>query len=74
MGHPYWIPDQDMFSNCCGALSAAEIVDGIALCSACGEHAEYYEERMRLDEEEEFQVLEEENDEAEKALRRSTAG
>ena len=39
MGHPHWTPDQDMLSNCCGALSAGEIVDGDAICSKCGEHA-----------------------------------
>lgn len=43
MGKPYWIPDQDMVSNCCGALSATEIVDGDAICSKCGEHADFQE-------------------------------
>ena len=43
MGFPYWIPDQDRLSNCCGALSAGEIVDGDAICSKCGEHATFEE-------------------------------
>ncbi len=44
MGHPYWTPDQDMRSSCCGALSCAEIVDGQAICSRCGEHATFERE------------------------------
>ncbi len=43
MGQPYWTPDKDMFSSCCGALSAGEIIDGDAICSACGEHADFEE-------------------------------
>ena len=41
MGEPYWIAEQDMFSNCCHALSATEISDGDAICSKCGEHAAF---------------------------------
>ena len=41
MSHPYWIPDQDMRSSCCWALSAGEIVDGDAICSKCGEHSTF---------------------------------
>ncbi len=44
MGKPYWTPDQDMISNCCGAVSCAEIVDGQAICSRCGEHATFEKE------------------------------
>ncbi len=44
MSDPYWTPDQDMRSNCCGALSAGEIVDGQAICSRCGEHATFERE------------------------------
>ena len=44
MSYPYWTPDQDMRSNCCWALSAGEIVDGQAICSRCGEHADFEQE------------------------------
>ena len=44
MSDPYWYPDQDKHSTCCGAVSATEIVDGDAICSACGEHADFEEE------------------------------
>lgn len=44
MGHPYWTPDTDMRSSCCWALSATEIVDGDAICSRCGEHADFERE------------------------------
>lgn len=46
MGQPWWTPDQDMLSRCCGALSAGEIVDGDALCSKCGEHATFEKEEV----------------------------
>ncbi len=44
MGHPHWTADQDMRSNCCGAVSCAEIVDGLAICSRCGGHATFEKE------------------------------
>ncbi len=46
MGHPHWTPDQNMRSNCCGALSAGEITNGDAICSACGEHATFEREEL----------------------------
>ncbi len=46
MSKPYWTPDQDMRSNCCGALSCTEIVDGLAICSKCGEHATFEREEL----------------------------
>ncbi len=48
MGHPHWTPDQYMLSNCCGALSAGEIVDGDAICSKCGEHATFEREEIEV--------------------------
>ena len=46
MSYPYWTPEQDMRSNCCWALSAGEIVDGDAICSKCGEHADFEKEEV----------------------------
>lgn len=44
MSKPYWTPDRDLHSNCCGALSAGEITNGDAICSKCGEHADFERE------------------------------
>ena len=44
MSEPYFTPDKNMLSECCDALASAEIVDGWARCSACGEMAEFYKE------------------------------
>jgi len=44
MSEPYWYPDREMLSDCCGALSATEIVNNTAICSGCREWAEFYSE------------------------------
>jgi|19_taG_2_1085344.scaffolds.fasta_scaffold16268_3 hypothetical protein len=41
MSEPYWTPDTEQLSNCCGALSGTEIVDDISICSDCGEWASF---------------------------------
>ena len=46
MSQPYWTPDQNMLSSCCWALSAGEIVDGDAICSRCGEHADFEKDEV----------------------------
>lgn len=46
MGFPYWTPDQNMLSSCCWAISAGEIVDGDAICLACGEHATFEKDEV----------------------------
>lgn len=44
MGQPYWYPDEEMLSTCCGSTSLTEIVDGIAICSDCREWADFTSE------------------------------
>lgn len=43
MGEPYFYPDKEMLSDCCGAPSATEIVHGMGICSDrdCREWAEF---------------------------------
>lgn len=50
MGEPYFIPDGEMLSTCCGALSSTEIFDSIAICSDCKEWAEFSSEDEDEDE------------------------
>lgn len=58
MSEPYFYPDKEMLSDCCGALSATEIVDGMGICSdrKCRDWASFKseEEYEKEEEEEEF--------------------
>lgn len=51
MGEPYFYPDNEMLSECCGAVSATEIVNSIGICNSCREWAEFSSEE-EYDEEE----------------------
>ena len=44
MGEPYWYPDREMLSDCCGATSITEIVDRTAICGECREWASFKSE------------------------------
>lgn len=33
--------EEELYSDCCAAPAANEIVDGLAICSECKEHASY---------------------------------
>tara|TARA_R100000750_G_C2335617_1_gene91960 strand:+ start:471 stop:647 length:177 start_codon:yes stop_codon:yes gene_type:complete len=52
MSEPYWSPELDKFSECCGAISSYEIISAMendvlvmmGLCADCGEWSEYYKE------------------------------
>jgi len=38
--------DEEYLSTCCGANANNEIIDGLAICSYCGEHAEFTKEAI----------------------------
>ena len=44
MSEPWWTPDTDRVSDCCGALSAGEIYNDFARCSKCKEMAGFIKE------------------------------
>jgi len=44
MSEPYWCPDLDKYSNCCGAISDVEIVDNLGMCAKCKEWADFKNE------------------------------
>ena len=33
--------DEDYLSECCGAESTVEVIDGLGVCADCHEHAEF---------------------------------
>jgi predicted anti-sigma-YlaC factor YlaD len=41
MSEPYFYPDHNKLSNCCGAVSLTEIVDDLGMCSKCREWADF---------------------------------
>ena len=40
---------KELVSNCCGALPFGEAYEGLGLCSACFEHADFHEEKKHCE-------------------------
>jgi len=36
--------EEELLSECCGAESTVEIIDGLGICAECKEHAEFIDE------------------------------
>ena len=41
--------DDEYLSTCCTARSTTETFDGIGMCSYCGEHAEFLNEKGEIE-------------------------
>jgi hypothetical protein len=47
MSEPYWSPEMDKLSECCGAISSVEITDNLGCCAECGEWSGFEKEEEK---------------------------
>ena len=52
MSEPYWSPEMNKLSECCGAISSVEIVDDLGCCAECGEWSGFIKEEDYYDNDE----------------------